>query len=203
MKTQSVQMNDQGFTLVELMVVVAIIGLLAAVAIPNFKTYQAKTKTSEAKLQLAAIYQAETTMQADYDTFASCLQDAGYTPPAGQNYYSVGFNEDETGAAEANAIVTNNGGVCNAGQHQFAAQKIVGGSVTVVGDLGTAIPAASQFANGLATPKVEDVAANGVGSAFVAGAIGYISPDSAAAIANASYWIIDENKDIRQVQRGY
>lgn len=41
--------RQDGFTLVELMVVVAIIGLLSAVAIPNFKKYQAKAKTSEAK----------------------------------------------------------------------------------------------------------------------------------------------------------
>ena len=44
--------RQSGFTLVELMVVVAIIGLLSAVAIPNFKKYQAKSKISEAKLQL-------------------------------------------------------------------------------------------------------------------------------------------------------
>ncbi len=43
--------SENGFTLVELMVVVAIIGLLSAVAIPNFQKYQARSKTSEAKLQ--------------------------------------------------------------------------------------------------------------------------------------------------------
>jgi len=42
---QSLKRQD-GFTLVELMVVVAIIGLLSAVAVPNFKKYQAKAKTS-------------------------------------------------------------------------------------------------------------------------------------------------------------
>ena len=45
--------SKKGFTLVELMVVVAIIGVLTSVAIPNFKRYQAKSKTSEAKIQLA------------------------------------------------------------------------------------------------------------------------------------------------------
>jgi type IV pilus assembly protein PilA len=49
---------QEGFTLVELMVVVAIIGVLSAVAVPNFKKYQAKSKSSEAKLQLSAAYTA-------------------------------------------------------------------------------------------------------------------------------------------------
>ena len=47
----------QGFTLIELMIVVAIIGILAAVAIPGFMTYIKNSKTSEAKTNLDSIKQ--------------------------------------------------------------------------------------------------------------------------------------------------
>ena len=62
--------NHKGFTLIELMIVVAIIGILAAVAVPGFMKYIKDSKTSEAKSNLKAIaegassfYQTEHTMQ--------------------------------------------------------------------------------------------------------------------------------------------
>lgn len=82
--------NPEGFTLVELMVVVAIIGILSAIAVPNFKKYQAKSKQSEAKIQLAAIYNSEVGAQSDYDTYGTCLGAMGYEQSP-RGYYIVGF----------------------------------------------------------------------------------------------------------------
>jgi len=52
--------KQSGFTLVELMIVVAIVGILAAVAIPNFLTYQARARQAEAKTILGGLFVAAT-----------------------------------------------------------------------------------------------------------------------------------------------
>ena len=63
--------GSEGFTLIELMVVVAIIGVLAAVALPQFNTYRAKAKSSEAKLTLASTYTALQAFFLEKDTYAT------------------------------------------------------------------------------------------------------------------------------------
>jgi prepilin-type N-terminal cleavage/methylation domain-containing protein len=56
---------EAGFTLVELMIVVGIIGLLSAIAIPNFITYQARSRRSEAYVNLAAVARIQSTYHAE------------------------------------------------------------------------------------------------------------------------------------------
>jgi type IV pilus assembly protein PilA len=60
-----------GFTLIELMIVVAIIGILAAIAIPNFLRFQLKAKSSEGKTNIAAIRTAEESYFAEYGNYVS------------------------------------------------------------------------------------------------------------------------------------
>lgn len=188
-------LRSEGFTLVELMVVVAIIGILSAVAIPNFKKYQAKSKTSEAKLQLASIYSAETALMGDWDSFGSCLLAAGYVVAA-RGYYVVGFSADAT--TENGNIRTNAGvnAVCPDGEHQHSPADgggtiiRVNGGNAAVGNLG---------AVGGETPIV-----SAGGETFIAQARGAISPDRVpTTTTQQDVWHIDENKSVRPMQIGY
>ena len=62
-----------GFTLIELMIVVAIIGILAAIAIPNFLRFQLKAKSSEGKTNLAAIRTAEESYYSEFGVYVSAF----------------------------------------------------------------------------------------------------------------------------------
>ena len=78
--------SNRGFTLVELMIVVAIIGILAALAIPNFIKYQAKSKQSEAKQSLRAYFMAQRHYFSEKDEFTGDLGALGFAPERGNRY---------------------------------------------------------------------------------------------------------------------
>jgi type IV pilus assembly protein PilA len=82
-----------GFTLIELMIVVAIIGILAAIAIPNFLRFQLKAKSSEGKTNLAAIRTAEESYFAEYGVYVS----AEPSPPAIGDNQKVNFSHATDG----------------------------------------------------------------------------------------------------------
>ena len=88
--------GDRGFTLIELMIVVAIIGILAAIAIPNFMTYQAKARQSEAKVNLGGVFTTATSYFAENNTFSVSANALGYKP-AGNVRYAIYYGT--TGAA--------------------------------------------------------------------------------------------------------
>ncbi len=184
--------RQDGFTLVELMVVVAIIGLLSAVAIPNFKKYQAKAKTSEAKLQLAAIYTAEQSFFSDFDTYAGCLNFMGYNPnnEVSQRLFVTGFGTGSTtDSTNVNAILVQNGATgCGTGTtiDIFAAGKKTAST-----------PALATFASTNVTPTTFVTT-----TTFVIGAVGIVDVKFVLA-TDAAAFTIDQDKKLVQSRAGY
>ncbi len=90
-------LGSKGFSLVELMIVVAIIGVLAALAVPRFQSFQAKARQSEAKNNLSHIYTLQQSYFGDNDKY-SPVRAAGDTIGPGptkancEKENPIGFN---------------------------------------------------------------------------------------------------------------
>jgi len=153
MNSMSMKKVQQGFTLIELMIVVAIIGILAAVAIPAYQDYTIKAKIGNA---LTAVDSLKTAV-------GVCIQEAGGVT-TGCTTGSNGIPAFTPTKEVARATVS--GGTITATLETGIGQNIDGGTITFTPTVGTSavtwdVQASGTLTNTVAISAIEK---NNVGS---------------------------------------
>ncbi len=89
------QKNTKGFSLIDLMVAVAIIAILASVAIPNFLAFRRKAQIADARSQLGTIYKLEKIFFQEFNSYSARLDQIGFQID-GVSVFNFGFVADFT-----------------------------------------------------------------------------------------------------------
>lgn len=99
--------KHQGFTLIELMVVVAIIGVISAIAFPSYNSYMKKSRRADAKVGLSKIADKQERFYLQNNIYASSTTLLGLTNPvvSDEGYYNITV---DAGAGTAGFTLTAN-----------------------------------------------------------------------------------------------
>lgn len=111
--------KNTGFTLVELMVVVAIIGIITAVAYPSYDSYMKKSRRSDAKIALTKMADRQERFYLQNNTYTTNTASVGGTG-TDENYYTLSIDSADVngfaltatavaGGPQATDTTTNNG----------------------------------------------------------------------------------------------
>ena len=87
--------SNKGFTLTELMIVIVIIGILASIAIPRFRSVTTRAKAVEFKPILSQIYALEENHFSETDSYTSDLGSLGFDDPKAK-YFTFTVEADST-----------------------------------------------------------------------------------------------------------
>lgn len=127
--------TQQGFTLIELMIVVAIIGILAAVALPAYQNYTQRAKFSEVILATSGLKTAVEICAQDLNGVGTCSD--GLSGP-GYSIAPVAASGQVASVATASGVITATGGAeVNGATYILAPTLLASGQVTWTSNTGT------------------------------------------------------------------
>ena len=131
MKTKT----ENGFSLIELLIVIAIIGVLAAIAVPNYNEYITRSKITEgvaglsdARVRMEQYYQDNRYYNTDGSAATTCAPSVVVTATANFNYVCVAGNNGQTYVWTANGIGSMNGFAYTINQVNARTSTIVAGA---------------------------------------------------------------------------
>jgi type IV pilus assembly protein PilA len=99
---------SKGFTLLELMVVIALISILSSIAVPTFLEMEGRAKQAEAKTNLRALYNAEKAYFAENNSFTTLVRQVGFNIERSNRYqYNLASTTITDDRSTTSVIVTN------------------------------------------------------------------------------------------------
>lgn len=123
--------NKKGFTLVELMTTVAIVGALAAIGVPQYRKIQRKAKRAESTMALGVIASAEAAFFAEYDGYGSSMGGIGAEMEQAPQFYTTGFLGADCGVTvdAANMVYCRRSAACAANTNPNAFPGYTGATI--------------------------------------------------------------------------
>ena len=101
----------KGFTLIELMIVVAVIGVLATIAYPSYTEYVIRSKRADAKAALLAVQMAQEKYRANNTTYGTLAQ-IGLSNTSSDGYYTIAVSGNNATSYSATATPGHTDSTC-------------------------------------------------------------------------------------------